>query len=97
MELIYLWVSDYRNIENTGFKLSSNFDVKFNNNNKGYRELVIRNLTINNLLFEEKNRKCPCYYRKKMGQAKQISWTYSVLIIKKEKWHLMQNILFYIT
>lgn len=57
MELIYLWVSDYRNIENTGFKLSSNFDVKFNNNNKGYRELVIRNLTINNLLFEEKKSK----------------------------------------
>ena len=29
-ELIYIWIEKYRNIKETGFNLSSNFDIKFN-------------------------------------------------------------------
>ena len=29
MELVYLWVEDYKNIQKQGFNFSPNFDVKF--------------------------------------------------------------------
>jgi hypothetical protein len=29
MELVYLWVEDYKNIQKQGFNFSPNFDVEF--------------------------------------------------------------------
>lgn len=34
MELIYMWIEEYKNLKNIGFNFSSKFDVEFNENHK---------------------------------------------------------------
>ena len=30
MELVYLWIQDYKNIKNTGFSLNSKYEIIYN-------------------------------------------------------------------
>lgn len=33
MELVYLWVEEYKNIQNQGFNFSPNFELEFSSKN----------------------------------------------------------------
>ena len=54
MELVYLWVEEYKNIKNQGFNFSPRFDCKYNENtneltlneNKEYVSIFPENINI---------------------------------------------------
>lgn len=55
MELIYLWVEEYRNIHKMGFSLSPKFNVEFNKElNQPYPILTIQETGKNPKLYEQK-------------------------------------------
>ncbi|MUK88188.1 AAA family ATPase [Ornithinibacillus sp. L9] len=56
MELIYLWVDNFRNIENMGFNLSSKFNVDFKrqNDESSHPNLIINKNSFHLKLYEKK-------------------------------------------
>jgi AAA15 family ATPase/GTPase len=56
MELIYIWVDNYRNIQNMGFNFSPRFNVDFNKQNEQseHPTLLIKENSSYIKLFEEK-------------------------------------------
>lgn len=55
MELIYLWVSKYKNLENLGFNFSSKFDVDINWKN-GKESIVIKEKVKNKNIFQNEQK-----------------------------------------
>ena len=60
MELVYLWVEEYKNIKNQGFNFSPRFDCKYNENtneltineNKEYVSIFPENINITAIVGE---------------------------------------------
>ena len=52
MELVYLWVEEYKNIKNQGFNFSPRFECKFDgekltvNENKDYVSIFPKNINV---------------------------------------------------
>ncbi len=55
MELVYLWVEEFRNIKQVGFSFSSKFKVEFKFNEKlGYKQICIEEFQNQRKLFDDK-------------------------------------------
>lgn len=88
MELVYLWVEEYKNIKEQGFNFSPRFDCDFDGENltieekKDYLSIFPDNINVTAIVGENGSGKSTIL---QLLQGKEISFFNHIIVIKKER------------